>query len=162
MKNKIKQIFKILLGSIFVFFILFSIYIVIIFNFYNNDNEVQKITTQEIKGDLKPLKDVEQKDKKTIKSLNSKSDNINSYYSYVNEMSNDISMLKQVLKELKIDNKDLNEKIFTFEKVFESMSRDLKTHNFNRLDLVALDYLFFKKDAFVIISAKYEGLRSEK
>ncbi len=42
------------------------------------------------------------------------------------------------------------------------MSRDLKTHNFNRLDLVALDYLFFKKDAFAIISAKYEGLRSEK
>ncbi len=161
MKNKIKQIFKILLGSIFVFFILFSIYIVI-FNFYNNDNEVQKITTQEIKGDLKPLKDIEQKDKKTIKSLNSKSDNINSYYSYINEMSNDIGMLKQVLKELKIDNKDLNEKIFTFEKVFESMSRDLKTHNFNRLDLVALDYLFFKKDAFAIISAKYEGLRSEK
>ena len=53
MKNKIKQIFKILLGSIFVFFILFSIYIVIIFNFYNNNNEIQKITTQEIKGDLK-------------------------------------------------------------------------------------------------------------
>ena len=55
--------------------------------------------------------------------------NINIYYSYINEMSNDISLLKQVLKELKIDNKDLNEKIFTFEKVFESMSKDLKTHN---------------------------------
>ena len=159
MKNKIKQIFKILLGSIFVFFITFVFYVLYIYLDYSNFNKKEiTITETNIKKELNEIK----RQQKTIKSLNIKSDNINSYYSYINEMSNDIDMLKQVLKELKIDNKDLNEKIFTFEKVFESMSRDLKTHNFNRLDLVALDYLFLKKEAFAIISAKYEGLRSEK
>lgn len=156
MKNKIKQIFKILLGSIFVFFITFVFYVLYIYLDYSNFNKKEiTITETNIKKELNEIK----QQQKTIKSLNIKSDNINSYYSYINEMSNDIDMLKQVLKELKIDNKNLNEKIFTFEKVFESMSRDLKTHNFNRLDLVALDYLFFKKDAFAIISAKYEGLK---
>ncbi len=155
MKNKIKQIFKILLGSIFVFFITFVFYILYIYVDYSNFNKKEiEITETNIKKELNKIK----QQQKTFNSLNN-NNNINIYYSYVNEMSNDIDMLKQVLKELKIDNNDLNEKIFTFEKVFESMSRDLKTHNFNRLDLVALDYLFFKKDAFAIISAKYEGLK---
>ena len=47
--------------------------------------------------------------------------------------------------------------------IYTYNNKNNNIYDFERnLDLVALDYLFFKKDAFAIISAKYEGLRSEK